>query len=91
MFLLAVDAHSKWGEIHEMSQTTATKTISQLRQMFAAYGLPDQIVSEMVHNLFLTSFESSCKLTEYGTSDVHHTILNQTGCLKDSSGHLRKP
>ena len=46
MFLLAVDAHSKWGEIHEMSQNTATKTISQLRQMFAAYGLPDQIVSD---------------------------------------------
>ena len=44
MFLLAVDAHSKWGEIHEMSQTTATKNISQLRQMFAAYGLPDRIV-----------------------------------------------
>lgn len=46
MFLLAVDAHSKWGEIWEMTQTTATKTISQLWQMFATFGLPDQIVSD---------------------------------------------
>ena len=46
MFLLAIDAHSKWGEIFEMTQTTSTKTISILRQLFASYGFPDQIVSD---------------------------------------------
>jgi len=40
MYLLAVDAHSKWPEIIEMSSTTATKTIEELRRLFSAYGLP---------------------------------------------------
>ena len=44
-FLLAIDAHSKWGEVQEMSSTTAVKTVEVLRRMFAAYGLPLQIVT----------------------------------------------
>ena len=46
MFLVAVDACSKWPEIHPMSSTTVTKTIEVLRKMFSAYGLPDQIVTD---------------------------------------------
>ena len=45
MFLLVMDAHSKWPEIVEMSSTTATKTV-ELRRMFAAYGLPEQLVTD---------------------------------------------
>ena len=45
MFLVAVDSHSKWPEVFIMS-TTVSKTIEVLRVMFAAYGLPDQIVSD---------------------------------------------
>ena len=44
MFLLAVDAHSKWGEVYPMLKTTTSKTIELLRHMFAAYGLPEQLV-----------------------------------------------
>ena len=46
MFLLAVDAHSKWPEVYAMSTTTASKTIDVLRQIFAAYGLPEQVVTD---------------------------------------------
>ena len=46
MFLLLVDAHSKWPEIVEMSSTTADTTIAILRCVFAAYGLPEQLVSD---------------------------------------------
>ena len=46
MYFLVVDAHSKWPEIFELSQTTSTQTISVLRHLFARYGLPEQIVSE---------------------------------------------
>ena len=46
MFLLAVDAHSKWGEVYPMLKTTTSKTIELLRHMFAAYGLPEQLVSD---------------------------------------------
>ena len=45
-FLLAVDAHSKWGEVWEMTSTTSSKTIQVLRQLFAAYGLPQQLVTD---------------------------------------------
>lgn len=46
MFFVAVDAYSKWPEVFIMQSTTVTKTIDVLRQMFSAYGLPDQIVSD---------------------------------------------
>ena len=46
MFLIAVDAHSKWPEVVEMSTTTATQTVAVLRKMFAANGLPEQLVSD---------------------------------------------
>ena len=45
-FLIVVDAHSKWPEVQEMKSTTAAKTIEVLRQMFARYGLPEQLVSD---------------------------------------------
>ena len=46
MFLVAVDAHSKWPEVEIMPTTTSAKTIEVLRKMFAAYGLPEQIVTD---------------------------------------------
>ena len=46
MFLVCVDAHSKWPEAHIMSSTTTTKTLEVLRQIFAAHGLPEQIVTD---------------------------------------------
>ena len=46
MFLILVDAHSKWPEVVEMGTTSAAKTIEVLRQIFAAYGLPEQLVSD---------------------------------------------
>ena len=46
MFLVAVDAHSKWPEVHTMGSTTAVKTLEVLRRMFASYGLPDQLVTD---------------------------------------------
>ena len=46
MFLISVDAHSKWPEVIEMSKTTSTRTIAELRKLFASYGLPEQIVTD---------------------------------------------
>ena len=45
-FLVVVDAHSKWPEVFEMTSTSTTKTIATLRHLFAAYGLPEQVVSD---------------------------------------------
>ncbi|XP_029551127.1 uncharacterized protein K02A2.6-like [Salmo trutta] len=46
MFLVMVDAHSKWLEAHIMSNITATTTIEKLRQVFSTHGLPDSLVSD---------------------------------------------
>ncbi|KAL7891832.1 hypothetical protein AOLI_G00013080 [Acnodon oligacanthus] len=46
MFMVVVDAHSKWPEMHLMSSTTASKTIQVLRGLFSRYGLPEVLVSD---------------------------------------------
>ena len=46
MWLLLIDVFSKWPEIHEMNSNTAEATISKLKQIFAAQGLPERIISD---------------------------------------------
>ena len=46
MFLIVVDAKSKWIEVFPMSTTTASATIQALRFLFATHGLPEEIVSD---------------------------------------------
>ena len=46
MLMVVVDAHSKWPEVIEMTLTTSELTIQALRGLFAAHGLPDQVVSD---------------------------------------------
>ena len=42
-----VDSHSKWPEvIGPMKTTTADSTINAIRNIFARYGLPTQVVSD---------------------------------------------
>ena len=41
MFLLAIDAHSKWLEVHVTNSATLLTTIELLRKSFACLGLPD--------------------------------------------------
>ena len=40
IIFIAMDAHSKWPEACIMTSTTAVKTITALREMFARYGIP---------------------------------------------------
>lgn len=46
MFLVIVDAHSKWLEVYPMKSTTSFKTIECLRDCFARFGLPVLLVSD---------------------------------------------
>ena len=45
-FLVLNDVHSKWIEVEIMRSTTAPATIGVLRNWFAAYGLPENLVSD---------------------------------------------
>jgi len=46
MYLVIVDAHSKWLDVHIMQSITSEKTIEKLRSVFATHGLPKQIVTD---------------------------------------------
>ena len=46
LFLVLVDAHSKWPEIYVMKSTTSQQTITKLREIFARNGVPEQQVSD---------------------------------------------
>ena len=46
LLLVAVDAYSKWPEVHIVSSTSAQQTIDKLRQIFACHGLPATLVSD---------------------------------------------
>ena len=61
MWLLVIDALSKWPEIHCMETTTAEATISHLRQIFATHGLPRQIVSDNGPQFVSSPFQKFCE------------------------------
>ena len=61
MFLLAVDAHSKWSKVFIMRSTTADKMIEVLRQLFAAYGIPEQVVTDNGPQFIADEFASFLK------------------------------
>ena len=46
MFLIIVDAYSKWMEVHVTSSSTSATTIELLRKSFASLGLPEVLVSD---------------------------------------------
>ena len=46
MFLVLIDAHSKWIEVFPTNSSTSTVVIEHLRTVFARFGLPETIVSD---------------------------------------------
>jgi len=68
MFLVIVDAHSKWVDIHIVNQATSKSTIEKLRTTFATHGLPRVIVTDNGSNF--TSAEFADFLTENGIKHV---------------------
>ena len=45
-YLIVVDSHSKWMDAIEMNTTTTAKTITELRRLFAMFGVPELLVSD---------------------------------------------
>ena len=46
MFLVTVDAHSKWLDVHPVTTATSSTTIAHLCNLFATHGLPETIVTD---------------------------------------------
>ena len=62
MYLIVVDAHSKWPEVIAMNSTTSTQTIIELRRLFSMYGLPQQLVSDNGPQFTSEEFATFCKM-----------------------------
>jgi len=45
-FLVLIGSHSKWIDVKHMTSTTTERIIDELRLIFAAHGLPEQLVSD---------------------------------------------
>ena len=58
MFLLIVDAHSKWMDIHITDTNSSQITINKLRQTFATFGLPKMIVTDNGSSFTSKEFQS---------------------------------
>nr|XP_023659478.1 uncharacterized protein K02A2.6-like [Paramormyrops kingsleyae] len=61
MFLLIVDAHSKWLDIYPVKAATSQATIEKLRQSFSVFGLPKMLVSDNGTCFTSIEFESFMK------------------------------
>ena len=46
LFLVCVDAYSKWPEVRVMSTTTVSRTLNVLCEWFSVHGIPEQIVTD---------------------------------------------
>ena len=79
MFLISIDAHSKLPKVIE---TTATRTIAELRKLFASYCLPEQIVTDTGPNLLPTSSLTASNKTEFNISAALRIILLRMAWLK---------
>lgn len=61
MFLIIVDAYSKWMDVYPVHSANTLTTIEKLRQSFAIQGLPDMIVSDNGSCFTSTEFENFTK------------------------------
>ncbi|XP_039396208.1 uncharacterized protein K02A2.6-like, partial [Mauremys reevesii] len=67
MFLVAIDAHSKWPEVSIMQSTSAESTIQKLRGLFSHFGLPEQLVSDNGPQFVSQAFQNFMK-----ANGIHH-------------------
>ena len=77
-YLILVDAHSKWIDVHMMNSITSAKTIKKLQIIFATFGLPRKVVTD--NGTSFTSAEFKSFMSDNGivnvTSAPYHPSSN---------------
>ena len=79
MFLVIIDAHSKWIDAHIVGTATSQATIEKLRSTFATHGVPDVVVCDNGTAFTSAEFEEFLGKTEYAMPRVLRIIRPRTG------------
>ena len=58
MFLLIIDAYSKWMDIHCVNSAISSVTIDKMGSTFASHGLPEIVVFDNGSNFVSSEFKS---------------------------------
>ncbi|UYV74594.1 hypothetical protein LAZ67_12000217 [Cordylochernes scorpioides] len=74
LFLVVVDAYSKWIEAKIVSTTSTETTINCLKEIFATHGLPDVIVSDNANHLATTLKKSPAKVRKCDLSKLAYEL-----------------
>ena len=71
MFLILIDAHSKWMEVHMTKSSTLLMTIEKMRSTFATLGLPEQLVADNGPSFTSEEFQQFMR-----NNRVHHIMTS---------------
>ncbi|XP_052750706.1 uncharacterized protein K02A2.6-like [Galleria mellonella] len=74
MWLIVIDAYTKWLEIIPMKSTTSRSTISHLDTIFATFGVPKYIVTDNGPQFISDEFKTHCQnigITHIRTTPYH--------------------
>ncbi|CAH8557945.1 unnamed protein product [Schistosoma intercalatum] len=62
MYLIIVDAFTKWPQIYAMVNCTAGETISKLSDLFSCFGVPQTLVTDNGSQFTAESFKHFCNV-----------------------------
>lgn len=79
MFLVIMDAHSKWMEIRMVKSATSSTTITALRSVFATHGIPELLVSDNGSVFTSAEFKDFVRYNgiRHTTSAPYHPATNR--------------
>ncbi|XP_064472856.1 uncharacterized protein K02A2.6-like [Ornithodoros turicata] len=78
MFLIVMDAHSKWPEVFIMGKTTTKHTIEKLHELFSRFGIPESFVTDNGPQFVSQEFKDFLKKMgiRHVTTTPYHTSSN---------------
>ncbi|XP_060742372.1 uncharacterized protein K02A2.6-like [Tachysurus vachellii] len=78
MFLVLIDAHSKWMDVYPVNSATSAVTIECLRTSFSNHGLPELVVSDNATCFVSMEFKEFLKKNgvRHVTSAPYHASSN---------------
>lgn len=94
MFLILVDAHSKWMEVCQVTSATSSITIEHLRKVFSTHGLPEMLVTDNGSVFTSSEFKDFTKKNgiRHVTSAPYHPASNRLAerAVQTFKEHIRR-